>query len=166
MRNARVTLSVVAVMLLAAGAAGSQTNEPAAWGKLKSLEGQWQSTLSTGQTSTVSYQVMSSGSAVLEIINTLDEGNMVSVYHLDGERLMMTHYCGAGNQPRMVASVGGDANHLRFVTQSVTNLKDPNSGHMSAVEFTFRDANHVTQVWTWQDHGKETSETFQLERKK
>src|ERR1700674_443658 len=26
----------------------------------------------------------------------------ISMFHLDGDRLLMTHYCNAGNQPRMV----------------------------------------------------------------
>ena len=30
--------------------------------------------------------------------------DMISMFNLDGDRVVLTHYCAAGNQPRMVAS--------------------------------------------------------------
>jgi hypothetical protein len=51
----------------------------------------------------VSYQLISGGAAIMERIMPPNEPSMVSIYHLDGDKLMMTHYCSAGNQPRMQA---------------------------------------------------------------
>ena len=56
---------------------------------------------------------------------------MVSMIHLDGpNRLLMTHYCGAGNQPRMQASVSPDGKTITFNYVDATNLSAPDAGHM------------------------------------
>jgi len=50
-----------------------------------------------------SYYITGNNSAVVENLTTGGTPNMTSVYHLDGADLRMTHYCGAGNQPRLKA---------------------------------------------------------------
>jgi hypothetical protein len=77
----------------------------------------------------------------------------------------MTHYCGAGNQPRMRAQASF-GNTITFKFVDVTNLKDRSEGHMTGLVIKFVDANHVTQEWTWKADGKETTSTFNLQRVK
>jgi hypothetical protein len=57
----------------------------------------------------------------------------------------MTHFCGAGNQPRLRAEPGDPANpnRLRFVFVDATNLGDPPSPHVDGVELRFLDAAHA-----------------------
>jgi len=62
--------------------------------RLKSRAGEWEATTTEGKTRVV-YQVISNGTALLE---TIVNGNMVSVYHPDGDTTLMTHYCGAGSR--------------------------------------------------------------------
>lgn len=47
------------------------------------------------------YKLVAGDSAIEE---TLSHGNMVTMYHPDGNSLMLTHYCVAQNQPRMRAA--------------------------------------------------------------
>jgi hypothetical protein len=48
---------------------------------------------------------------------------MVSMYHLDGARLLLTHYCMAKNQPRMQLALCGPATgELRFEFLDAKNL--------------------------------------------
>jgi len=92
--------------------------------------------------------------------------NMVSMIHMDGDRLLMTHYCGAGNQPRMKAALAPDGKSVSFDFIDATNLSSRDAGHMQHVLFAMPDADHHTEEWTFLDHGKEMKELFTLQRSK
>ncbi len=132
--------------------------------RLKKLEGNWEGVKPDGQAVEVTYKVMSDGSVLVETLKLAGEPNMVTVYHKNGNKLMMTHYCSAGNQPRMQASILDDGN-LGFQLLDVTNLKDKSEGHMKKLKVVFVDDNHFNQVWTWSEKGKMMANTFTFERK-
>jgi len=90
---------------------------------------------------------------------------MVTVYHPDGDSIMMTHYCAAGNQPRMRAQ-GSQGNTIAFQFVDAANLKGATDGHMQRLVIKFVDKDHVTEEWTWKADGKETSSVFHLQRVK
>jgi hypothetical protein len=77
----------------------------------------------------------------------------------------MTHYCGAGNPPRMQASVSPEGKTITFNFMDATNLKSADDGHMDRMVLTMLDDNHHTEDWTFIDHGKEMKESFDLRRK-
>jgi len=83
--------------------------------------------------------------------------DMISMINLDNDRLLMTHYCSAGNQPRMVATASPDGKTITFDFLDATNLSSPDAGHMHRVIFTFVDANHHTEDWLFIAQGKEIS---------
>jgi hypothetical protein len=95
--------------------------------KFRALAGEWEGQRTGGGSVKVSYQVLSGGSAVVEILTELaEEVTMVTVYHMDGNDLRMTHYCSAQNQPRMKASsVSRNARVVSFEFVDVTNLARP-----------------------------------------
>ena len=129
--------------------------------RLKTLEGQWEATSPEGK-SRIIFGVISNGTALME---TMVAENMVTVYHPDGEAILMTHYCAVGNQPRMRAqSSRGDSITFQFV--DVANLKGSGAGHMQRLVIKFQDANHVIEEWTWKEQGKETTSMFHLQRVK
>ena len=132
--------------------------------KLARLEGEWTGKKPDGKTVEISYKLVSNGSALVETLSSEDEPLMVTVYHKNGDKLMMTHYCSAGNQPRMEASILDDGN-LNFELLDVTNLQDESDGHMKKMKVVFVDENHFNQVWTWSENGKMMSNTFTYERK-
>ena len=91
--------------------------------------------------------------------------DMISMIHMDGpDRLLITHYCSAGNQPRMQASASPDGKTIAFDFVDATNLATPDAGHMQRVVFNVIDANHHTEDWTFVDHGKEMKRAFDLHR--
>lgn len=137
--------------------------------KLASLVGAWECTLPNGTRATVRYELVSDGSAVLERLSGAHRSDldMVTVYHVDGPALRLTHFCSAGNQPRMKAEpVAGDVHELRFGFVDATNLASPDEGHMHALVVRFEDADHFTQEWTWRRGGKEGVHTFHWTRVK
>ena len=50
------------------------------------------------------YYLTGNGTAVVEDLIVDGNANMTTVYHLDGADLRATHYCAAGNQPRLKAT--------------------------------------------------------------
>lgn len=140
----------------------AQKKSPDNFEMLKKLEGEWTGVRSDGKTVETSYKIMSNGSAVVETMIPEGEPSMITVYHLNGDELMLTHYCSAGNQPRMKASMSSGEINFKFV--DVTNLKSESTGHMKKLNLVFVDEQHLNQVWTWSEGDQEMSEVFEYER--
>jgi len=145
--------------------AGPATNPQ--YDRVKSLAGNWTGTNKHGKAVKVSYTVVSGGAAVLERLFSPEAGNMVTIYYPDGERLMVTHYCSAGNHPRLLAaSPKADDNEIAFSFFDVTNVQNSTlHGYMRALKFHFTDKNHFTQDWTfgWSD-GRREVDTLNMHR--
>jgi hypothetical protein len=135
--------------------------------RLKSLAGEWQGKKPDGKMVGVTYEVVSNGSVVMERMQSDGEPAMITMYHLDGKHLMMTHYCSVMNQPRMRATAdSGDENVIQFSLLDVTNLTKATDGHMKKLAITFTDDNHIVTKWTFVENGKEKEGPFELERKR
>lgn len=122
--------------------------------KLKALEGHWVGPAvwdQGGQRGNVefelSYKVTSGGKAVLETMLPGTPGEMVTVYHLDGEDLVLVHYCTSGNQPRMKLERSSDENDLKFRCLGGTNMTEADS-HMHSARFQIVDADHIRGEWS------------------
>jgi hypothetical protein len=166
MSNTR-SISIWMMSVLAAGAiwlglAGTvaqasdkdDTSATAAFNKLKTLVGTWEATGKNGKL-TSSYEVISNGSALVEHLKTPGKGEMLTVFHLDGDRLVLTHYCTAGNQPNMQAEAYDPASgKIVFDFTGGGNLSNPNVGHMHNVAIKFASADAFTADWTFQENGK------------
>ncbi len=161
-----MTVLVLLVGLASLVASPAAVAEPGSvFEKFKALAGEWEGQRSGGGSVKVSYQVHSGGSAVVETITPPDEPTMVTVYHMDGDDVRMTHYCSAQNQPRMKASsVSPEAQVVSFEFVDVTNLAQPTDGHLQNLEIIFKDRNHIAQKWTWRENGRTTDNTFTLTR--
>jgi len=164
------SIATLSLMLLitafTATIAVAQTNAQKAFDAIKSMPGSWEGTTPDGHPLQVTFKVVSGGSAVVSEIMGHGPEDMVSMFHLDGaDRLLMTHYCGAGNQPRMQASVSPDGKTITFSFVDATNLKSADDGHMYRMVLALLDSNHHTEEWTFIDHGKEMKESFDLRRK-
>jgi hypothetical protein len=160
------TLSLTLLITVAATFALAQTDAQKAFATIKSMPGSWESKAAAGRSLQVTFKVVSGGSAVMSEILGQGPEDMISMFNLDGDnKLLMTHYCGAGNQPRMQASVSPDGKTITFNYLDATNLKSADDGHMIRMVLTLLDDNHHTEEWTFIDHGKEMKEYFDLRRK-
>jgi hypothetical protein len=165
-RSLCIAFSLILLAAAAAFAQTSQTDAQKAFAVIKTMPGMWESKDPSGRSLQVSFKVTAGGSAVMSEI--LGEGpeDMITMFHLDGpNRLLMTHYCGAGNQPRMQASLAPGGKTITFNFVDATNLATPDAGHMQRMVLTLLDENHHTEEWTFLDHGKEQKELFDLHRK-
>lgn len=154
------------VLTLVATSALAQTDAEKAFTAIKNLPGIWEGKASDGHTLKVSFETVSGGSAVTSEILGQGPDDMISVFNMDGSnKLLMTHYCGVGNQPRMQASVSPDGKTITFTYVDATNLKTPDAGHMDRMVLTLLDDNHHTEDWIFIDHGTELKQSFDLRRK-
>jgi len=163
-----VTLATTLAATLAttASQASAQTDSQKAFAAIKTMSGTWEGKMPGGQSGQVTFKVISGGSAVMSEILGQGPEDMVSMFHLNGpNKLLMTHYCGTGNQPRMQAAVSPDGKTFTFTYFDATNLATPDAGHMQRMVLTVLDDNHHTEDWTYSDHGQEMKETFDLHRK-
>jgi hypothetical protein len=162
-RSMRIAITLFAA--LAATAALAQSEAQKSFNQLKALTGTWEGKTPDGKAVQVSFRGTAGGSALMSEINGFRSEDMITMFHLDGpNRLLMTHYCGAGNQPRMQASASLDGKTLTFNFVDATNLESPDAGHMDHVVIAMLDPNHHTEEWTFTDHGKEMKELFDLRR--
>lgn len=163
-------LCTLLVMVMAAFAAETKSAiaPNAAFEKMKSLTGSWVGTMiEGGQTFPASsrFQMVSDGSAVMGWLAEGSPYEMVTIFHMDGEDLMATHYCAAHNQPRFVAVPGGDRDRVVFKFKDGTNI-GPHDGHMQEVTFIFQGPNQHVEEWSSVDeHGKVTTGRFEFKRK-
>jgi len=156
-------LGLLAALAPAAGAADSSTAPAVAFARFGSLAGAWEGTNSKGEAVRFTYEVLADGTAVLERFHAGSQ-EMLTVYHLDGNDLMLTHYCAQGNQPRMKA-VGFDGDVVRFELVDVTGLDSPDEGYMHDAAFEFDGSNHLDSRWTFRQAGHDAStETIDIHR--
>jgi hypothetical protein len=132
----------------------------AAFEKIKALEGDWDSFSTRGWAGDVTYRVIARGSAVLAV-SRFEEAHpgeaMATVYHLDGDRLMLTHYCVARNQPRLLATAIGDGGSpITFTFRDATNLPSRDRGHMDSVIYRFEAPDRFQSRWSFFADGKES----------
>ena len=115
------------VCLSVAGAQEDEKKEDVRFEKMKKLEGEWIMLDKEGKKTegvTLRYRVTAAGSTVMETIFVDQPHEMVTMYHMDGEKLRMTHYCAHGNQPTLVAADKVDEKKsLSFTCDKVSNVK-------------------------------------------
>jgi hypothetical protein len=164
-------LSTLVVCACAAVFAVPQEMHPAArttpaFDQIKSLVGHWEGSTPEGKKGQASYELISNGSVVMERLSSPGEPEMITMYSLEGDRILVTHYCSAGNQPTMQTAPSPAANgKLDFTFLRLAGAKSSDEGHMVSLSVSMPDKNHLVQVWTFADHGKTMSENLSYTRK-
>lgn len=139
--------------------------------KMKKLAGVWQTADENKDgtpDSTIIYKLVSGGSAVAEYLMPGSEHEMVTMYHLDGDSIIATHYCSLGNQPRMRSKAGGDSNKLAFEFIDGTNMLSKDDMHIHSLVMTFSSDDSIIAEWKAYAAGKpsEHSPAFKATRVK
>ena len=140
--------------------------------RLKKLAGTWVEADKDGKPTdkVVSVvRVTAGGSTVYETLFPGQPQEMLSIYHLDGADLIMTHYCALGNQPRMKADPASPPNQVRFKFAGGTNLDPAKDMHMHEGTLTFIDDDHIEIAGEAWEGGKPSANhcgTMKLVRKK
>lgn len=135
----------------------TKTESRALYDRFKKLAGTWEGNSTKGWTERETVKVIAGESAVLfDSFDAHPGETMLTLVHMDGDRVMLTHYCIAKNQPRLVASsISDDGKTVTFTFLDATNLASRDVGHMDKVRFEFADGSHYTSQWTWYQNGHE-----------
>jgi hypothetical protein len=171
---ALVLMSLSTVMFGQADAQKSPTDAQRSFDQLKALAGSWEAVVKTnpptpegdGKHVQVTLRVTSMGNALMHEMKM--EGrpdDPITMLYIDNDRLTLTHYCDAGNRPRMVAKTSPDGKTVEFDFVDVAG--GTQYGHMHHAIFTVVDANHHTEDWTFMVPGdKMVQAHFDLTRTK
>src|SRR5437868_13414191 len=111
MKPSRLTLPIALLILSATALAQSDAQK--SFDSLKSLAGTWQATYE-GKPMQATLRVTSMGNAILHEMKGEGPDNPITMFYLDGDRLLLTHYCDAGNRPRMAGKLSPDGKTLEF----------------------------------------------------
>jgi hypothetical protein len=115
--------AIMVVLLLTISALASDRAEPAnpelskqAYERIKFVTGKWMGKSTKGWTDRIEFNLLAGGSAVEERSFDAHAGEtMLTIFHMDGDRLMLTHYCVAKNQPRLLATtISPDGKTIEF----------------------------------------------------
>lgn len=141
---------------------------------LKTLAGSWEGTLMpvpavkdfSGARVKVVIRVTSRGNALMHEMTIAGlPDDPITMLYLEGERLMLTHYCDMGNRPRMVGKPSPDGKTVAFEVLDISG--GTQRGHMADAVFTIVDANHHIEEWkSIYPNGKTMAGRFDLQRTK
>jgi hypothetical protein len=132
--------------------------------RLASLEGEWEGE-QKGTQIHVTCTLTANGSALMEQFRPNSGPAMITMFTVDGDRLIATHYCSARNQPQMVTSAITNVHKpLAFVLTHITGLKSRDDWHNTALTLIQEDKDHVIQQWTYQSKGKIGKTIFRYTR--
>ena len=129
----------------------------AAYERFKSHNGQWVGKSTKGWANIETISVIARESAIMKVSHGAHPGEtMTTMIHMDEDRLLLTHYCVAKNQPRLQAtSINKDENTITFTYLDGTNMPSRDKGHMDKVIIRFIDKDHFSEKWTWYQDGNE-----------
>lgn len=168
MKSLRYTLVIVELMLYTYGFAqmaappAAPSDAQKSFTAMKALAGEWEGHAAADPPQQdwnnsavhVTMRVTSRGNAIVHEMQEpgkpLDPAKYdhpVTMFYLDGDQLSLVHYCDAGNRPHMVARPSPDGKKIEF---DFVDLSGGNNyGHMYHAVFTFIDADHHSEDWTY-----------------
>ena len=133
--------------------ANNEVDAGTAFSRLKALVGDWDIESSRGKAHS-RFELIAGGSVLLEHFTEPGGQEMLTAFHLDGSRLVLTHYCLAGNQPQMVAEKFDRASgELDFAFAGGSNIS-PGAGHMHDAVFHLSSNDHFDAKWDFVEAGK------------
>ena len=158
------SVGVMALLVAAAALASDKTKSEQAFDHLASLQGEWQG-IADGVNTTLIYTLTANGSTLMEQCRPEKGHEMITMFTIDGDHLIATHYCSAKNQPQMETPAITDVQKpLAFSLAQITGLKSPDDFHNTGLTVIQEDNDHLTQEWSYQHKGKTGKNIFRFTR--
>jgi len=161
-------LTILSVLILVPPLAIGQEKEAAgssatrAFEIMKKWAGEWEGEATGAEKGRIFYRLTGNGSALIETLAPGTPHEMISVYHMNGPDLEMTHYCAVGNQPHMRFDPDASTpDRFVFTFVSGSNMDVKKDMHIHGVVFRVVDGDHIESEWESYKDGK-TADTLRL----
>ncbi|PYT07009.1 MAG: hypothetical protein DMF60_08010 [Acidobacteria bacterium] len=147
--------------------AAGKSRSAIAFEQLTSLVGEWKG-VKDGAKMKLVYTLTADGSALMEEFRPEKGPVMITMFTVNEDRLIATHYCSAGNQPQMTTEAITEPNtkRLAFSLVRVTGLTTPEDWHNTGLVVLREDKDHLTQEWTYQFKGETGKTVFHFVRER
>lgn len=119
---------------------------------IKQLAGEWKSTSQDSKT-TVVYELIASESAVVEKWIMSPGRSSMTIYSMDGEALIATHYCPQGNAPTLKYSDTSKTKEHRFIFEGGSNLQDKSGYHEHEFSIVIESNSRIRRSETYIQNG-------------
>jgi hypothetical protein len=174
MKNAILFTSTLALLLLSALSARADQPKSAdvtagrpqavvydaasAFEFLKTLTGEWERSGGDhehdGDSHAVTFRITAAGSSVMETIYPGSPTEMISMYHMDGDTLLLTHYCALQNAPVMKFEKSDKPGEIKFAFHGGTNFDPKVDTHVHEGVMRVKDANTLESSFVSFSDGK------------
>jgi hypothetical protein len=187
MKKALILGSGLAVVLaLTPGASSAQSKAPAAPEKMvydaasameyfKGLSGDWQAgalghehggSPASSYGNSLSFKTKANGSAVVQTSGAGTKNEMETIFHMDGDKLLLTHYCALQNAPVLRFEKTNKPGEIKFVFDGGTNFDPKVDAHFHEGTFQVKDKDTLEQHFTVFSNGQATPEGHTLLKRK
>jgi hypothetical protein len=171
----RIAMIGVFALTLTSPAPAEEVSATAVFERLKSLAGVWrggpvgegkEAEAETAGEVVHEFRISAAGTVVMETMFRGTDHEMINMYHVDGDDLVLTHYCAEGNQPTMrLDRKNSTTDKLVFDFAGGTNLDPAVDQHIHAAEVTLLDADRIKSAWKPYAGGEQVGlMTFELAR--
>lgn len=152
---------------------GDRATDSAAAPALQNMDGfigTWVNTDAFGQPTeevVSDFRYTAGGSAISETMFPGADHEMITMYFASTDALYLTHYCGLGNHPNLVASMDAETGDLMFdcVGTGANFGACPDTDHMHSVRYHM-EGDSLTASWKTMASGELTEPmVFSLKRK-
>jgi hypothetical protein len=145
------------------GHASEPSVAQAAFDRLATLVGDWDGRFPDGRAHRVNFRLTAGGTVLLETWALSPTRESLTLYHLDGDVLVATHYCPQGTQPRLQLQEGRDDARLSFRLRDGSSLQVPDRSHQHSFWMELRGADAFARSETYVANGSNTAEVAAAE---
>jgi hypothetical protein len=153
-------MACAAALVWTCAALAAQTTD---FSRLTAIAGQWQASSGKGKPLVVNYRLISAETVLVETYGAGSGHETMTVFHPDQARVLATHYCAQGNQPRLALQTASPTRWV-FTFLDATNLPDASAAHLVRLELALTDAGHLIRTETYLEKGKEDVTRLELIR--
>ena len=163
--------AISAVLLLAAApsvaSAPTETQKPASaaesdFARLAALAGEWRNAQNPQSTLRIRFALTAGGTVLQESWFRGETLHSLTLYHRDGGKLVLTHYCPQGNQPTLVQS--DTAASLAFTFRSATDLDAAQESYLHDLSFDLTNPDRPVRRETYRSTDGDETSALVLER--
>lgn len=151
--NTRLLLLAGAFLAAITVCRADQAQARAVFAQLQTLVGEWEGKTEAGRVLKVSYRLVANNTVLVETWTLGPQREALTLYHMDNESLIATHYCPVGNQPRLRLKEAGGASSFTFEFVSATNLPTPEIAHQHRFEIEIIQPNSFARSETYMENG-------------